>query len=107
MRGDADPGPVALLPVVGIPAASLLTVDGSVDRRRVDDRDVPENANPDVFAGEPIERPRSGGAGQELCLVQELAGRSRTLEVVGKQLPEALDVAGADRVQVRLVEVAQ
>ena len=36
-----------------------------------------------------------------------LAGRGRALEVVGEQLAETLDVAGADRVEVGLVQVAE
>src|ERR1700681_4319253 len=100
MRGDADPGPVPLLPVVGVAAAPLLPGDGRIRRRRMDDRDVAEDPDPDVFTRQPLERPRSGRAREELCLVEDFAGRRRALEVVRQQLAETLDVARADRVEI-------
>ena len=73
----------------------------------MDDGDVAEDADADVFAGQPFERPRSGRALEELRLVQQLASRRRALKVVGEQLAEALDVAEPDGVEVGLIEIAQ
>src|SRR5579872_1358999 len=93
VRRDADPRPVALLPVVGVATASVDAVQRRVAGGRVDDRDVAENPDADVLALEAPQRFRAGGPLEELRLAQDFAGRRGRLEIVGEQLPEALDVA--------------